>query len=575
MAEQGHITEVRTEIRFNGTPIREGQPIPGPGRLEFVEIIRRPDGSEVPIVETLDIPAELLEQEEISMTIKTTIPDLAPGDSIPIEYEVKGYPDALIASLSTTGNARPEDFKPIARLNPEETKFTLPVPDKIESDDCYLVLEAIHNRVPVAASLLSNKFSIKAAVPTAFSIDPIKPEIFQGEQIQGSFTFTSSKKPLRFEIILLSASRGLTRKVAVIPPNERTFSFPAPADVEASDCRLSCVVYNISDIPFKTAVSNTFKITKGAAIEIELLQPGRGDKLRAGSNAEIKWRLLGPRRDFETDLIIAYSTNTTYEVIAEKRDAGTIGTAPWKVPLDIPENHPVRIRMTLPKEKAEQEFGPFFVVGGAAAKPPSELPKELENVDALLKGIRLPGKGLLSNRVSVGTFLYYLINSNELSNYVVAANRLRDIGRELENPTVQTKIGELYGEYASHLQALESMRKRVEGLERAGELKASLEEFLSRFIPTINQELLEDFRKHHGVDIRLRANIITQKGKKGLKYLNWVMERAQMIEGLAQVPGGIMWLYNNLESLQEHTVLMLAHLRAMRTIANKIRKALR
>ena len=122
----------------------------------------------------------------------------------------------------------------------------------------------------------------------------------------------------------------------------------------------------------------------------------------------------------------------TYNFIGLQNNAQDRGVTSWAIPSEIPENTEVFIKLKLEKEVVESHpFGPFIIVGGRTIgprgdveknRPTKEIIDELNHIDSLLKNIRLPGKSWLSDKVSVGTYLYYLINSDELTNYISAAN---------------------------------------------------------------------------------------------------------------------------------------------------------
>ena len=405
-------------------------------------------------------------------------------------------------------------------------------------------------------------------------------ELYPGDQIQIAFSSQGKSDLKYFKII------------AVVPPDQKEFVFPGDKtkNIDSDDCYIALNIVSSASELLDSILSSQFAIKKKnttpppsssvATIDIELYSLTKNQKIQAGTKVEVKWRL--EPKDLRTEMLV-YSKigkdSSPYQLMSNLGLVFDRGVFTWNISGNIPDTTEAYIKVTLPMQKIEKIFGPFLIVGGKSVRAVEEIKEEFDHIDTLLRTIRLPGKGWLSNRVSVGTYLYYLINSSELTNYVTVANRLREIQSYLETKDMEHKISvSLYGEFMTQMRELERLRSGVEGLERTKELKDRLVSLLRVFIPAINKDLLDDFKKHHGVDMKaLRAEIITAKTSQGLNYLSWVMEHAQKIDQVAGTGNsyGMLDLYNYIQELQDHSNPMLAQLKSMRETVRKIKKELK
>ena len=307
-------------------------------------------------------------------------------------------------------------------------------------------------------------------------------------------------------------------------------------------------------------------------LEILLVAPIKNEYITK-KTYEIKWRFLQVPKYFTTDLTIAAVVDEETYVIREKK-SGTVGTVIWNVP-EVTHDIDAYLEFVIPG-LASQRFGPFKLKGTET----EDLEIGIEVLEASLGQIKLPFKrSRLSKKVDVGTFLYYLVSTNEMDNYFTNADRLKEIAQQIENPVVQKKLGNLYGQYLGKLHEIEETRQRLQGLEKRSEVRARLLQLFgdksNGFIRIINKSLLEDFKKHYGVDIRrLTAAQITNN----VNYMAWVMERAQMIDELMGVSGsnmGLRSLYRFVEYTMDQTEVLSKQLQDVRELARKMKKQLK
>lgn len=207
----------------------------------------------------------------------------------------------------------------------------------------------------------------------------------------------------------------------------------------------------------------------------------------------------------------------------------------------------------------------------------AELIPELDHINSLIKSIRLPGKKKVLGgiKTDVGTYLYYLISSTELEKYLTIANRLEEIGQTItRHPPLQARLGNLYAEFITKLGAIEGTRAKLHGLEAKKAVRDRLIQLITAFVPRINQELLNEFRKQFSVDIRaLRANIFVNNPE----YLSWLMANADRIDDLLGVRGydfNLGSLYRFINPLIRPTIDMYQQIEAISQTARKIRKVL-
>lgn len=594
------IQEVGEDIFYNGKSLG-GKEVPGPGDVTFVERFKKSDGSTVDIVQTISLPADLYAKENIDIAFENNgkIPDIEPGNSVRVEFKItKGqlYPgDQILVSFSNKGKDIPDEFwRPLQPLDYARKDFTYRSSPAESSQDCYLRLEiypSTGGSVPLAVAI-SQQFSIQKAVAKVFAINEIKAELEQGEEVTVNFTF-SHPTPLRgFGVFIGDLSTGPADVVDIILYNKQkgllsrtkeSFTFTINNQFTVGNkYRLIMQAYDEGNHFLVQAQSNTFSIKKAggpkSGVDINLYSPTKKMRFQAGQRVELGWRIYP--KELQTDLIISFKLVTPDgrehgpALIEIKNNVQDRGVSPWTIDTRLPSGE-ATIILRLPKENVIKEFGPFFIEGVVSSSP--EMKDEFEHIEKLLKTIRLPGKALLSNRVDVGTYLYYLINSNELSNYFTAANKLKDIQVYLQSPDIQKNIdAQLYQQFLQEMESLEKIFPHIEGLGQSREVKKRLTMLISAFIPHINKELLEDFKKHHGVDIRyLRADMITGKDEKSINYLSWVMERSQQIDQSMGFQVGLHSLYTYIDTLQDYSNEMLPHLKRMRQIVHDIKNKLK
>ncbi|MDP3728200.1 MAG: hypothetical protein Q8R18_01970 [bacterium] len=282
--------------------------------------------------------------------------------------------------------------------------------------------------------------------PVRFKIT--KGELYPGDQIQISFSSQGADNVKNFSTV----------GVVAFDKKEFLFLTDRTKNIDSDDCYIALNIVSSASELLSSTLSNRFAIKKkntttppsssGATIDIELYSLTTRQKIQAGTKLEVKWRL--EPKDLKTEMLV-YSKigkdNNPYQLISNLGLVFDRGVFTWNISENIPDTTEAYIKVSLPLQKIEKIFGPFFIIGGKSVRPPEDedIKRDIPMIEQLLKqGLSLPKRKLFAFRnqreLLVAQFaldLVYKDNSDlrmQIQTKVpVAISKLEAIKKELEN----------------------------------------------------------------------------------------------------------------------------------------------
>ena len=211
--EPGKVRVLERTILSQGKPV-QGQNIQGPGDILFVQKLKRTDGKEILLQQTISVPRELFEKQEtarLELRFKEKIPRLHPGNSFLVPFEVTfgtlPSQGKFRVMFSFQGKETWGNFQelPLA-LSYEKIEFTFVAP-RVESSNCYLGLQVLDANGTMKGAAISNRFTI-SSVADIYLLSPLNRDLLVGYSVPIAWRLAGVNESYSDEMLLSFSVNG-------------------------------------------------------------------------------------------------------------------------------------------------------------------------------------------------------------------------------------------------------------------------------------------------------------------------------------------------------------------------------